>query len=131
MTLEEFLARFTTSLADGSVWIVALFAGVTSSSLCPCTLPVGLGMAGAVGAAGLARRCLRRRRHAVRGARVVAAHDRGSQWGGPPLRGHLLHTGLRSSALKEKSMAREGLQTIQMKVSGMMCSFCTMTIEKA
>jgi len=51
MTLEEFLARFTTGLADGSVWIVALLAGVTSSSVCPCTLPVGLGMAGAVGAA--------------------------------------------------------------------------------
>jgi cytochrome c-type biogenesis protein len=51
MTLEEFLARFTTSFANGSVWIVALLAGVTSSSLCPCTLPVGLGMAGAVGAA--------------------------------------------------------------------------------
>ena len=51
MTLEEFLARFTTGLADGSVWIVALLVGVTSSSVCPCTLPVGLGMAGAVGAA--------------------------------------------------------------------------------
>jgi len=28
-------------------------------------------------------------------------------------------------------MATESVQTIQMKVSGMMCSFCTMTIEKA
>ncbi len=28
-------------------------------------------------------------------------------------------------------MATEAIQTVQMKVSGMMCSFCTMTLEKA
>lgn len=28
-------------------------------------------------------------------------------------------------------MVNETVQTIQMKVSGMMCSFCTMTLEKA
>lgn len=28
-------------------------------------------------------------------------------------------------------MAIENIQTIQMKVSGMMCSFCTMRLEKA
>ena len=53
MTLETFLAQFTTTLAGDSAWSlgVALLAGVATSGVCPCTLPVGLGMAGAVGAA--------------------------------------------------------------------------------
>lgn len=36
-----------------------------------------------------------------------------------------------SAARKEIGMAKRTLQTVQMKVSGMMCSFCTMTLEKA
>ncbi len=52
MTLEDFLARFGSSLPGGSLVAlgVALVAGVTASAVCPCTLPMGLGMAGVVGA---------------------------------------------------------------------------------
>lgn len=52
MTLEDFLARFGSSLSGGSLVAlgVALLAGVTASAVCPCTLPMGLGMAGVVGA---------------------------------------------------------------------------------
>ncbi len=52
MTLEDFLARFGSSLPGGSLVAlgVALVAGVTASAVCPCTLPMGLGMAGVVSA---------------------------------------------------------------------------------
>ncbi|MEW5976385.1 MAG: cytochrome c biogenesis protein CcdA [Acidobacteriota bacterium] len=52
MTLEEFLRHFGAGLSDGSLWAlgVALLAGVLASAVCPCTLPVGLGMTGVVGA---------------------------------------------------------------------------------
>lgn len=52
MTLEEFLQGFASSLADGSFWSlgVALVGGTMANAVCPCTLPVGLGVAGVVGA---------------------------------------------------------------------------------
>lgn len=52
MTLEEFLRRFGSILAGHSSWGlgIALVAGIVSSAVCPCTLPVGLGIAGAAGA---------------------------------------------------------------------------------
>ena len=52
MTLEQFLRNFGSDLPEGSVWGlgVALLAGVVASAVCPCTLPVGVGMAGVVGA---------------------------------------------------------------------------------
>ena len=51
MTLEEFLQRFSESLTEGSVLAigVAFVAGILACAVCPCTLPVGLGMAGVVG----------------------------------------------------------------------------------
>lgn len=51
MMLDEFLQRFASSLPDGSVWavLVAIVAGVVASAVCPCTVPVGLGVAGVVG----------------------------------------------------------------------------------
>ena len=52
MTLERFLHDFGSSLPAGSMWAiaVALLAGIVASAVCPCTLPMGLGMAGVVGA---------------------------------------------------------------------------------
>lgn len=52
MILEEFLQKFGSSLTHGSVLVlgIAILGGVISSAVCPCTLPVGLGMAGAAGA---------------------------------------------------------------------------------
>lgn len=51
MTLEAFLQRFAETLPQGSLWAlgIAVLAGVMASAVCPCTLPVGLGMAGVVG----------------------------------------------------------------------------------
>lgn len=51
MTLEEFLRRSGSSLPEGSSLSVgiALIAGILASAVCPCTLPVGLGIAGVVG----------------------------------------------------------------------------------
>lgn len=50
MTLEEFLQNFGSSLPEGSIISlgVALLAGIVASGVCPCTLPVGLGIAGLV-----------------------------------------------------------------------------------
>lgn len=50
MNLDDFFNRFGTSLSQGSLlsFVVALIAGVVASGVCPCTLPVGLGMAGLV-----------------------------------------------------------------------------------
>jgi cytochrome c-type biogenesis protein len=51
MTLDEFLRNFGSTLSEGSLLAlgVALIAGVLASAVCPCTLPVGIGMAGVVG----------------------------------------------------------------------------------
>lgn len=51
MTLEEFFLRFGVSLSQGTLWalMLALPAGLVASAVCPCTLPVGLGIAGIVG----------------------------------------------------------------------------------
>lgn len=50
MTLEDFIQSFGSSLSQGSLWAlgVAVVAGMVASAVCPCTLPVGLGMAGLV-----------------------------------------------------------------------------------
>ncbi len=51
MMLEDFLNEFISTLQEGSIVRlgVALVAGIVSSGVCPCTLPVGLGFAGYVG----------------------------------------------------------------------------------
>jgi len=51
MTLDAFLERFASSLPHGSLWAVAVtvLAGIVASAVCPCTVPVGLGVAGVVG----------------------------------------------------------------------------------
>ena len=51
MTLEGFLQGFAASLAHVSMYslAVATVAGVLASSVCPCTLPMGLSVAGVVG----------------------------------------------------------------------------------
>lgn len=52
MTLDAFLRSFGDTVPHGGVFIVmgiATLAGVVASAVCPCTLPVGLGMAGVVG----------------------------------------------------------------------------------
>jgi cytochrome c-type biogenesis protein len=51
MTLEEFLRQFGGGLTEGPIWAVgvALLGGIVASAVCPCTLPMGLGMAGVVG----------------------------------------------------------------------------------
>ena len=58
MTLDEFLARFASSLPHGSLWALAItaLAGVVASAVCPCTVPVGLGVAGVVGSSGTENR---------------------------------------------------------------------------
>lgn len=50
MTLESFFNSFGTGLTEISFLSlgIALLAGIVSSGVCPCTLPVGLGMAGLV-----------------------------------------------------------------------------------
>ena len=52
MTLQRFLEQTTAGLAPGSAWLlgVAAIGGVLASAVCPCTLPVGVGVAGAAGA---------------------------------------------------------------------------------
>ena len=50
MTLENFFESFGAGLSE-LTWLslpIALLAGVVSSGVCPCTLPVGLGIAGMV-----------------------------------------------------------------------------------
>ena len=51
MMLDEFLKKFAASLPHGSLWavLVTILAGVVASAVCPCTVPVGLGVAGVVG----------------------------------------------------------------------------------
>ncbi|MCJ8163273.1 sulfite exporter TauE/SafE family protein [Pontibacter sp. E15-1] len=50
MTLEDFFGSFGSGLSEASFLSlgIALLAGIVSSGVCPCTLPVGLGMAGLV-----------------------------------------------------------------------------------
>ena len=52
MTLEQFLRNFGSDLPEGSLLglVVALVAGIVASAVCPCTLPVGIGVAGVAGA---------------------------------------------------------------------------------
>lgn len=49
MSLESFLESFE-SIKDGSTIsiMIALIAGIVASAVCPCTLPVGIGMASLV-----------------------------------------------------------------------------------
>ena len=53
MTLEEYFQQFGSGFAAGPLLAlsVALLGGVVAGAVCPCTLPVGLGIAGAAGAA--------------------------------------------------------------------------------
>jgi cytochrome c-type biogenesis protein len=53
MTLDEFLRQFGSGLDQGVSLLglgVTFLAGIVASAACPCTLPVGLGMASAAGA---------------------------------------------------------------------------------
>ena len=52
MTLEGFLEQTTAGLPHGSAWMLGIstIGGVLASAVCPCTLPVGLGLASAAGA---------------------------------------------------------------------------------
>lgn len=52
MTLESFLRSFGDTVphgAFGAVLGIAFLGGIVASAVCPCTLPVGMGMAGVVG----------------------------------------------------------------------------------
>ncbi|MGI8582259.1 MAG: cytochrome c biogenesis CcdA family protein [Chitinophagaceae bacterium] len=50
MSLEHFIEQFSKSLAEGSFvsLMIAAVAGMITTGVCPCTLPVGLGIAGLV-----------------------------------------------------------------------------------
>jgi cytochrome c-type biogenesis protein len=50
MTFDDFLLNFSSSLTSASLWSlgIAFAGGILSSSVCPCTLPMGLGVAGMV-----------------------------------------------------------------------------------
>jgi len=50
MSLEQFVQQFSEALSNGSVisLLIATIAGIISTGICPCTLPVGLGIAGLV-----------------------------------------------------------------------------------
>lgn len=52
MVLEEFVNSFASTLSQGSFVAlgVAVLAGIMTSGVCPCTLPVGIGLASVVGA---------------------------------------------------------------------------------
>ena len=53
MTLDEFLRQFGSALDQGLSpvgLLVVMLAGIVASAVCPCTLPVGLGIASAAGA---------------------------------------------------------------------------------
>ncbi len=51
MILQDFLDRFGAALphASGTALLVAIVAGVLASAVCPCTVPVGIGVATAAG----------------------------------------------------------------------------------
>ncbi len=50
MSLEKFLEQFSQAFAHGTFYslLIAALAGIISTGVCPCTLPVGLGIAGLV-----------------------------------------------------------------------------------
>ncbi len=50
MSLEQFVQQFSQALANGSGYslLIAAGAGLITTGVCPCTLPVGLGIAGLV-----------------------------------------------------------------------------------
>jgi cytochrome c-type biogenesis protein len=52
MTLEEYFQYFGSGFAGGPLFAlpVALLDGIVAGAVCPCTLPVGLGVAGVSGA---------------------------------------------------------------------------------
>lgn len=52
MTLEQFLDQSGAWQSHGFLWIfaIAALAGIVASAVCPCTLPVGMGIAGVAGA---------------------------------------------------------------------------------
>ncbi len=52
MVLQEFINSFSSALIQTSfpAFGIAFLAGIVASAVCPCTLPVGLGMAGMAGA---------------------------------------------------------------------------------
>ncbi len=49
--MEDFLQRFGASLPDasGPALLIAIAAGILASAVCPCTVPVGIGVATAAG----------------------------------------------------------------------------------
>jgi cytochrome c-type biogenesis protein len=52
MTLESFLGGYAETLSHGGILLtlgIALVAGIIASGVCPCTVPVGIGMAGLAG----------------------------------------------------------------------------------
>lgn len=51
MTVDSFLQAAVSAVPEGTVWSygIALVAGIMASAVCPCTLPMGLGMASVVG----------------------------------------------------------------------------------
>ena len=50
MSLEHFIQQFSQALANGNLFslLIAAGAGIVTTGVCPCTLPVGLGIAGLV-----------------------------------------------------------------------------------
>lgn len=50
MSLEQFVQQFSQGLANGSGYslMIAAGAGIITTGVCPCTFPVGLGIAGIV-----------------------------------------------------------------------------------
>ena len=50
MNLEQFVQQFSQALANGNLYslLIAAGAGIITTGVCPCTLPVGLGIAGLV-----------------------------------------------------------------------------------
>jgi cytochrome c-type biogenesis protein len=59
VTLRHFLEQFASTLGAGSpiALVIAIAAGVLASAVCPCTLPVGIGIASVAGASeGTSRR---------------------------------------------------------------------------
>lgn len=50
MNLEKFIEQFNHTLGNGSFFslLLAALAGIISTGVCPCTLPVGFGLAGFV-----------------------------------------------------------------------------------
>jgi cytochrome c-type biogenesis protein len=62
MTLEGFFESFGANLSEASLLslFIAFLAGVVSSGVCPCTLPVGLGIAGLAGSSSAGTNTYRR-----------------------------------------------------------------------